>query len=56
MDFIKAERVLMRNGFEYVRTKGDHVIYKRDGKTVSITCCHLNEMLWKRIIKENNLK
>lgn len=46
--------ILKYNGYELARTSGDHYIYKKDGRHISINkkpkgcVCH-------RLIKENNL-
>jgi len=51
----EAERVLRSNGFEYDHSKGSHNHWKnRDGKTIVVNT-RLNEMVWKRIVKENCL-
>lgn len=48
-------QLLTAKGFELVRTKGDHKIYKKDDKTVTVNLRNLNRMVAQRIIKENNL-
>lgn len=51
----EAEKVLRFNGFEYDYSKGSHNHWKnRDGKTIVVNT-RLNEMVWKRIVKENCL-
>lgn len=53
----EAKNILRLNGFVYVRSSGDHDIYKRDGNTISISVNNkdINKMLWRRLMKENNL-
>ena len=48
-------RVLMNNGFEKVRHKGDHGIWKRNHEMV-VTDRNMNEMIIRRLIKEHDLK
>lgn len=51
----EAEKVLRENGFEYDHSKGSHNHWKNiDGRTVVVNT-RLNEMVWKRIVKENCL-
>lgn len=51
----EAEKVLRNNGFEYDHSKGSHNHWKNiDGRTVVVNT-RLNEMVWKRIVKENCL-
>lgn len=54
-DFIK---LLRKNGFEFDRTSGDHLIYINDkGVHISIPYGNeINAMLARRLIKENNLR
>lgn len=51
-----VDRMMKRNGFALVpnRGKGSHVIYKRDGQTVSFGKS-FNRMVVQRLIKENGL-
>ena len=52
-EFIKIAK---RNGFQYVRSTGDHFIYvNNNGKHSSIPL-HLESVIARRLIKENNLK
>ena len=48
-------RLLMDNGFEFVRQKGDHYIYKRGIDTITATK-KPNKMMIRRMIKTYNLK
>lgn len=49
--------VIKKNGFEYDRTSGDHYIYKRNGKHISIPHGkEINAVLARRLLKENNIK
>lgn len=48
--------LLRNNGYSYDRTKGDHIIYMKNGKHISFTHKHLNRMVVQRLIKEYNLK
>lgn len=59
MDYRFCKKVLIRNGFsKIVTTKSDHIkFYNNSGKHVSIPCKKtVNDMMWKRLVKENNLK
>lgn len=49
------KRLLVDNGFEFVRQKGDHMIYKRGNDTVVATK-KPNKMMVRRMIKTYNLK
>lgn len=46
--------LLRRNGYSKIRTKGSHFIYSNGKNTISINL-KLNEMVKRRIIKENHL-
>ena len=48
-------QLLTGKGFILDRITGDHKIYKKDGKTVSVNIRNLNRMVARRLIKENNL-
>jgi len=48
------EKILKRNGFTFIRTSGDHNIWKRGASTVVIQK-HPNVMVCRRLIKENCL-
>ena len=47
-------KILKDNGFVHVRT-GRHFVFVREGKHVSIPLVSVNQMMWKRIVKENKL-
>lgn len=47
-------QLLNDNGYKFVRCKGSHFIYKKDGMTVSVPK-KLNSMIGRRLIKECNL-
>lgn len=57
MDIRKAVKILNDNGFRYERSKGDHDIYVKDGKHITIPYKSkgINKMLWRRLVKENGL-
>lgn len=49
-------RLLRKNGYMFDRQKGDHTIWVKEGcNHVSINM-HLNPMVARRLVKENNLK
>ena len=48
------ERLLSNNGYEFVRCKGSHFIYKKANETVAVPK-NLNSMIGRRLIKEHNL-
>lgn len=50
----EASSLLIKNGFRETRKKGDHHIFERDGRIVSIPQ-RPNAMIMRRIIKENDL-
>ena len=50
----EAKKILRKNGWIYVRSSGDHTIYKKDNKTIWISE-KLNRMIWERLVNENNL-
>ena len=59
MDYRFCRKILIKNGFsKVVNTKSDHIkFYNDSGKHVSIPCKKtVNDMMWKRLVKENNLK
>jgi predicted RNA binding protein YcfA (HicA-like mRNA interferase family) len=52
-EFIK---IVEKNGYKYARTKSSHSIYYNEqGKHISIPF-HLECVIARRLIKENNLK
>lgn len=48
-------RIVKRNGYSYSRHNGDHAIYVRDGKHISIPQ-RLESVIARRLIKENKLE
>ena len=48
-------RIVKRNGYSYSRHNGDHAIYVRDGKHISIPH-RLDSVIALRLIKENKLE
>ena len=57
MNLTEVRRILRKNGFVYERSNGDHDIYYKDGKHISIPVHKtMHPMMWKRLMKENNLK
>lgn len=52
----EMKRLMRNNGFEFVRQKGDHEIWKRDGKETIVLNPNINKMVAFRLIKEHNLK
>ncbi|MDO4974942.1 MAG: type II toxin-antitoxin system HicA family toxin [Alphaproteobacteria bacterium] len=48
------QKMVKRNGFEYIRCRGSHHIYKRNDKEIAIPN-KLNRMIARRLIKENAL-
>lgn len=53
--FNQADHMLIRNGFNRVRVKGSHYIYKKDDKIVVLPI-RLNPVIWNKILKENNIR
>lgn len=53
-DTRRFKKLLIHNGYELLRTKGDHYIYGNGKNTVTINR-HINRMVAQRLIKENNL-
>lgn len=49
-------RLLLDNGFELDRIKGNHLIYKRGNDIIVSTKDRPNKMMIRRYIKEFNLK
>lgn len=55
--YVEMTKIIKRNGYTYVRSTGDHFVYKRDGKDtiVLVKKKHINPCIARRLIKENNL-
>lgn len=49
------QRLLVANGFTFVRCKGDHFIYKRGNDTI-IATKKPNKMMVRRMLKTYDLK
>lgn len=47
-------KILQKNEFVLKRYSGDHAIFVRDGRHISVAK-RLNRMICERLIKENNL-
>lgn len=48
-------RILLDNGFELVRTRGSHYVFKR-GEEEIVTNKDINKMIIRRLIKTHNLQ
>lgn len=48
-------KLLKDNGYEKIRSNGDHIMYSDGTNTISVNR-GINRMVAQRIIKENNLK
>lgn len=48
-------RILLDNGYEFNRCKGDHKIFKK-GKDSVIINNNINKMVCRRLVKEHNLQ
>lgn len=55
LKFREAERILKRNGFHEIRTKGSHHRFTNGKKFISVPY-DVNGALWNGIVKRNNLK
>ena len=49
------KRILQDNGYEYVRTKGDHSTYRKENKVLTINVVRLKPIVANRLIKEYSL-
>lgn len=57
LKFNKIDKILRDNGFIRVRTKGDHIIYKRnDDETISLPCPKVNGLILQRLFREFDIK
>lgn len=52
---IEFIRIVRRNGFTYNRHNGDHAIYVKEGRHISIPK-KLESVIARRLIRENNLE
>ena len=48
-------QLLIAKGFRFERSNGDHKVYKKDDRTVTVNTRNLNRMVAMRLIKENDL-
>ena len=58
MKFIKAKRILIKNGFnQIVFSHSDHIkFYNSKGCHISLPVKkEINDMMWRRLVKENNI-
>ena len=49
------DEILKRNGYEFIRVKGSHFIYGKEGSNPIAVNKELNKMVMRRLLKENNL-
>ena len=56
LKFKDIERILFDNGFKRIRTKGDHVIYRRGNDVLSIPCPKCNGLILQRLFKQFDIK
>lgn len=49
-------RLLLSNGFEYVRQSGSHMIYRRENETLSMPSHKPSQTCLYDLIKQYNLK
>ena len=49
-------QIIKKNGFVYDHSTGGHDLYKRGGKTISLPSREINSMMFRRLMKENNMK
>ena len=47
--------LLRKNGYTFIRQKGNHQIWSKDNTPISIPSVKINCMLAKRLIKENGI-
>ena len=50
----EVEKILRKNGYTYKKSRGSHIHYEKDGNIVVITK-DINAMVWRRLMKENNI-
>lgn len=55
LDYRKFINILHRNGYKKVRSKGSHIIFKNDNGNIITIKNKLNQMIARRLIKENDL-
>ncbi len=49
-------RIVKNNGFVFDHSTGGHNIYKRNGKTLSLPSVNINPMMFRRLMREHNMK
>ena len=52
----EMQNILKENGYEYVRQKGSHQVWKNEENTISIPVVQLKSVIANRILKENNFR
>lgn len=50
------KKILKKNGYHYVRSKGSHSVWNNGIKSLTITEKKINRMIIQRLIKEYNLE
>ena len=58
MKFRMAKKILISNGYNIIKnSRSDHIkFYNKNGKHITIPYHNeINNVVWKRLIKENNL-
>ena len=55
VDAKEMKKILLNNGFKFVRSKGSHFIYSDGRNTISINK-DLNCMVARRLLKQYNLE
>lgn len=53
--FKEAQGVLRDNGYNCSRINGSHYVYMKNGMAPISINIRLNEMVWKRLVKANDL-
>lgn len=48
-------QILTKNGFQFVRQKGNHAMWRRGDQLISVPSVKLNIMMARRFIREYNL-
>jgi predicted RNA binding protein YcfA (HicA-like mRNA interferase family) len=49
---VEAEAILTRNGFEMIRSKGSHRIYKKGNRRIIIVPFHPGKILHPKVVKQ----
>lgn len=53
-NFREAEKIIIKNGFQFISQNGSHKKYKKETEIIIIKN-KLNRMIFQRLIKEHNL-